>query len=244
MTSDAGNLAERVYLVTGAAAGLGRAISRSLAEAGATVILLDKDVAGLEAVYDEIEASGAPQAAILSLDLEGAEAGDYDQLVATVREELGRLDGIVHAAARLGGLAPITDYPPAVWNSVLATNLTGPFLLTRACLPLLEDAPDPAVVFVSDEVGQLGKAYWGAYAVSKAGLETLARMLAEESEQSSLRVHTVIPGPIATAIQSEAFPGAGPEEWPDPAERGPGFARLLADPQGLGASQRWHATEL
>ena len=244
MTRDAGNLAERVYLVTGAAAGLGRAISRALAEAGATVILLDKDVAGLEAAYDEIEALGAPQPAILSLDLEGAEAGDYDQLVATVREELGRLDGIVHAAAVLGGLAPIADYPPTVWTSVLATNLNGPFLVTRACLPLLEDAPDPAVVFVSDAVGEQGKAYWGAYAVSKAGMETLARILADESEQSPLRVHTVIPGPMATSIQSEAFAGATPEEWPDPAERAPGFARLLADPDGLGRSHRWQATEL
>lgn len=244
MTSNAGNLTERVYLVTGAAGGLGRAISRALAEAGATVILLDKEVAGLEAAYDEIETSGAPQPAILSLDLEGAEAEDYEQLVATVGEELGRLDGIVHAAAQLGGLAPIADYPPTVWTRVLAINLTGPYLITRACLPLLEEASDPTVVFVSDEVGEQGKAYWGAYGVSKAGMEALARMLADETEQSLLRIHTVIPGPMATHLQSEAFPGATPEEWPDPSERAPGFARLLADREGLGNHHRWQATEL
>lgn len=223
-----GRLAGRVYLVTGAAAGLGRAVSLGFAREGAVVVLLDRSMEGLEAVYDEIQAAGGPQAAIFALDLEGAGPEDYTRLAETLETELGRLDGLVHAAGRLGPLTPLDQYPPAEWSGLLQTHLTGPFLLTQACLPVLERAGDPSVTFVSDGVGVEPTAYWGAYAVSKAALEAFARILAEENEGASLRVNTVEPGAIRTALQQDAFPAADPDRRRDPAELLPLFLELAA----------------
>ena len=221
------DLTGRVYLVTGAGAGLGRAVSLAFARAGATVVLLDKEMKALEAVYDEIETAGGPQPAIFAADLEGAQPHEFHKLVETLESELGRLDGLVHAAARLGPLMPLATYPPEDWTAVLRVNLTAPYLLTQACLPLLEHAEDPSVTFVSDPVGAEPEAYWGAFAVSKAGLEGLAQVLARETERGAVRVNTVEPGPLRTSLQLEAFPAGDSAAWRDPAEVAPLFLEIV-----------------
>ncbi|MFA9461964.1 SDR family NAD(P)-dependent oxidoreductase [Thiohalorhabdus sp. Cl-TMA] len=235
--SQEGALRGRVYLVTGAGSGLGRAVSLAFAAAGATMVLLDKEVAHLEAVYDEIEQAGGPQPAIFAVDLAGAQPEDYSKLAETLEEELGRLDGVVHAAAILGALAPLEHFSPETWDKVLRVNLTAPFLLTQPLLRLLQQGQDPTVTFVSDSVGSEPHAYWGAYGVSKAGEEALARMLGEETEKAGIRVNIVEPGPMRTPLQEEAFPAATPEELPDPAELTQLFLELVA-PSGAPAHTR------
>ncbi|MFP4560249.1 MAG: SDR family NAD(P)-dependent oxidoreductase [Thiohalorhabdus sp.] len=227
-TPSAPTLKGRVYLVTGAGAGVGRAVSLAFAAAGATVVLLDKEVSRLEALYDEIEQQGHPQPAIFAVDLAGAQPEDYARLAETIEGELGRLDGIVHAAAILGALTPLEQFSPETWEKVLRVNLTAPFLLTQPLLRLLRQAEDPTVTFVSDEVGGRPRAYWGAYGVSKVGLEGLARMLGEETDQARVRVNVVEPGAVRTALQEEAYPAVDPAHWRDPADLAPLFLELAA----------------
>jgi NAD(P)-dependent dehydrogenase (short-subunit alcohol dehydrogenase family) len=238
-----GRLAGRVYLVTGAAAGLGRAVSLAFAREGATLVLVDRAMEGLEGVYDEIEAAGGAEPAILGLDLEGAQPEDYGKLAETLESEFGRLDGVVHAAARLGPLTPLEHYPAEDWSGLMRGHLTGPFLLTQACLDLLNRSEDPTVTFVTDWVGAEPTAYWGAYGVSKAALEAFARILAEEHERRPLRVNTVEPGPIRTALQNDAYPAGNPDDRRDPAELTAVFLELVAPTGAARHGERLRAAD-
>lgn len=209
-----GLLAERVILVTGAGQGLGRAVSLSCAKLGATVVLLDKEVKALESVYDQVEQAGGPQPAIYPMNLEGATAKDYEDLAANVEKELGRLDGLVHNAGWIGGLTPLKLYDVELWSRVITTNLHAPFLLTRAALPLLEAAPDPAVVFSAHECS---RAYWGAFGVAKAGQEAMLRILAAEYRGDRfMRVNGVDTGPLRTQMRTQHYPGENPNTHPTP----------------------------
>ncbi|MHB1239714.1 MAG: YciK family oxidoreductase [Gammaproteobacteria bacterium] len=204
-------LAQRVILVTGAAEGIGRAAARAYAAHGATVVLLDKAVARLETLYDEIEQAGHPQPAIYPMDLAGAQPNHYRELAGALRKQLGRLDGMLHNAAILGVLSPLEHYDAETWFRVMQVNLHAPFLLTHACMPLLRAAPDGSVVFVSDRVGRQGRAYWGAYGASKFGLEGLMQSLADELEnERHLRVNSVDPGVVNTRLRNQAYPGEDP----------------------------------
>ena len=234
----------RTYLITGAAGGLGRDLSLAFAREGATAVLLDRAMEGLEAVYDEIEAAGGPQPAIFALDLEGAQPEDYGKLAEALESELGRLDGIIHAAARLGPLTPLEHYPAEDWAGLMQGHVNGPFLLTQACLDLLRGSRDPTVTFVTDGVGAEPTAYWGAYAVSKAAVEALGRVLAEENDRGPLRVNTIEPGPIRTGLQNDAYPAGNPDERPDPADLAPAFLELVAPTGPAHHGQRLRAEDL
>jgi len=199
-------LAERVILVTGAGDGIGRAVSLAYAAHGATVVLLGKTIPKLEAVYDAIESAGGPEAAIYPMHLEGAKPHDYDELAAKLESTFGRLDGLVHNAANLPYLARIKDYAAEDWLKVMQVNLNAPFFLTQALLPLLLKAPDASVIFTGDAPGHRGKAYWGAYGVAKAGAENLVQLLAEELENTFVRVNSLDPGPTRTALRRRVFP--------------------------------------
>ena len=206
-------LAERVILVTGAGDGIGKAVSLAFAAHGATVILLGRTTPKLESVYDDIVAAGGAKPAIYPLDLEGAVPDDHRQLAERVESELGRLDGLLHNASLLGSLTPIKHYDPIEWLRVIQVNLHAPFLLTQACLPLLERAPSASVVFTSSSVGRRGRAYWGAYSVSKFAVEGLMQILADELEQNSrVRVNSVNPGRVRTAMRAAAYPAENPAE--------------------------------
>ena len=204
-------LAERVVLVTGAARGIGRAVARALAAHGATLVLLDRTVPELESLYDELVAAGAPEPGIYPLDLAGAEPGHYDELATRVEGTFGRLDGLLHNAAELSPLCPLEHCDPSDWARVLHVNLNAPFLLTRACLPLLRRAEDAAVLFTTDRVGAVGGAYWGAYAVSKSAVTGLMRVLAAEVEENTgIRVNAIDPGPARTPLRAAAYPAESP----------------------------------
>ena len=224
-------LAERKVLITGAGTGIGRASALTAAQAGATVILLDRRIPPLERVYDEIEAGGGPQPAIYPLDLLGAKPQDYTELAQRLNDSLNGLDALVHNAAELGRPCPIAHYNIETWFRTLQVNLNAPFLLTQACLPLLARAPAGIVVFVSDLAGRVGKPYAGAYGAAKAGLEGLMRTLAAElPDDSPVRSVSYDPGATHTALRALAYPGENPAELRSPSAAARGLSYLL-DPK-------------
>jgi NAD(P)-dependent dehydrogenase (short-subunit alcohol dehydrogenase family) len=209
-------LKDRVIVVTGAGDGIGRASALAAAARGATVVLLGRTVAKLEAVYDAIEAAGGAQPAIYPIDFQGATAHDFAVMAERFDQAFGRIDGIVHCAASFPYLSRIDDYEPEVWGQVLQVNLSAPFMLTQSCLPLLRRSQDASVVFLSDTVGRHGRAYWGAYAVSKFGLEGLMQVLADELTQTPIRVNSLDPGPARTNLRAQAYPVEDPAHLKPP----------------------------
>jgi NAD(P)-dependent dehydrogenase (short-subunit alcohol dehydrogenase family) len=209
-------LHDRVILVTGAGSGIGQAAAKKFAEHGATVILLGRNKRKLEETYDQIETNEYPTPALIPFDLEKAPKEDYYALGESLYQEFGQLHGLLHNAAKLSLLSRIDDYDPETWNSVIQVNLNAAFLLTQACLPLLRKAQEASILFTSDRMGRKGKAYWGAYGVSKFAVEGLMQTLAEELENSSIRVNTIAPGPTQTALRAWAYPGEDPKTLPLP----------------------------
>ena len=192
-----GLLDGRVILITGAGEGIGRALSLACAAHGSTVVLLDKAVKPLERVYDAIEATGGAQPAIYPMNLEGATAKDHADLAENIGREFGRLDGLVNHAGWIGAHDPLKHYDIELWSRVLMVNLHAPFLLTRSCLPLLEQAADPAIVFSTRDMRGSGD---GAYGIAKAGQEAMLGILASEHGTGSehpIRVNGVDSGPVA-----------------------------------------------
>ncbi len=232
-------LKDRVILVTGAGAGIGRAVAKSLGAHGATVILLGKTVNKLENVYDEILAAGGPLPGIYPMDLMGAKYTDYEQMVGALDKEYGRLDGLLHNAGILGERAPIEHHEIHIWQQVLQVNLTAPFLLTRACLELLYKSSDASVVFTASGVGRKARAYWGAYAVSKYGIEALSLTLADETEfRGTLRVNSLNPGAVRTAMRRQAFPAEDLSTLKTPEDILPAYLYLLGpDSKGITGQQ-------
>jgi len=204
-------LQNRIILVTGAGSGIGQSAARAFASHGATVILLGRTLSKLEETYDLIEEAGHPQPAIIPLNLESPSEQDYYSLGDTLYKEFGRLDGLLHNAAQLALLSRIDDYDLETWNKVVQVNLTAPFILTQACLPLLRKSEDASILFTSDRVGRTGKAYWGAYSASKFAIEGLMQTLADELENSNIRVNSIDPGPVRTAMRALAYPGEDPK---------------------------------
>jgi len=220
-------LKDRVILVTGAGDGIGKAAALAYAAHGATVVLLGKTISKLEATYDAIVAAGSPEPAIYPLHLEGAAPHDYEEMAAKIDEGFGRLDGILHNAASIPWLSRVDDYDAEAWVKMLQVNLTAPFLITQACLPLLRRADDAAVLFTGDAVGLQGKAYWGAYAAAKGGIERFMEVLAEELENSTIRVNAIDPGPTRTALRKRLYPGLDLTDTPTPESRMPLYLWLM-----------------
>jgi NAD(P)-dependent dehydrogenase (short-subunit alcohol dehydrogenase family) len=229
-----GELAGRVIAVTGATDGIGRAVALSAAAAGAEVLLLGRNLRKLKAVFGDIEAAHGQVVSMVPLDLEKALAGDYDRIAAAIGERYGRLDGLVHCAGILGAMTPIEHYDVPTWCRVLHVNLTAAFALTQVLLPLLRKSADGSIVFTSSSVGRRGRAYWGAYAVSKAGVESLTQVLAAELEgNSTVRVNALNPGRARTLMRRQAFPSEDLESLPQPESLTGPYIALLG-PAGAG----------
>ena len=210
-----GDFKGRAILVTGASDGIGRAVALALARAGAQVILHGRNVRKLEAVHAEIEKMGAPEASIVPLDLERALAADYEAVANAIDQRYGRLDGLLHNAALLGTLTPIEQYDVPTFMRVMHVNLTAAFVLTRQLLPLLRASADAAVLFTTSGVGNRGRAYWGAYSISKFAVEGFAQVLSQELENtSSVRVNVIDPGKVRTTMRRQAYPSEAPESLP------------------------------
>ena len=200
-------LKARIILITGASDGIGRALALHAADLGAQIILHGRSVGKLEKVYDEIESiDAAPRPSIAVLDLASADANSYKTLATSLSEEFGRLDGLVHNAGILGERYSIEQYDAVLWQQVMHVNVTAAFALTQVCLPMLQAAPDPSVIFTSSGVGRTGKAFWGAYAVSKFATEGLSQVLANEHRHDKLRVNCINPGATRTGMRLAAYP--------------------------------------
>jgi len=221
-------LKERVILITGAGQGIGRIAALTYAAHGATVILHGRKVRKLESVYDEIEASGGPQPAIFPLDLEKAGDNDFATLAEAIERQLGRLDGILHNAALLSGPSPLETQTLEQWLTLLRVNLAAPAALTRACLPLLKGSADASVIMTSDTHGHDPAAYWGGFAVAKAGVEVLVRIQAQEWEMiPGLRINVVIPGPVQSPQRSKTHPGEVKQSLRKPEDLMPAYLYLM-----------------
>ncbi|NKC14616.1 MAG: YciK family oxidoreductase [Gammaproteobacteria bacterium] len=206
----------RVILVTGAGRGIGRTAALTFATHGATTVLLGRKVPALESLYDDILAAGGPQPAIYPLDLLGANPSDYADMAGRLGGALGHLDGLLLNAGQLGTLGPLEHSDPEEFVRVLHVNLTANYLLCRACLPLMRQSADASIVLISSDVGRKGAAYWGAYSISKHGIEGLTQVLAGELEQTQVRVNALNPGAVRTAMRANAYPAEDRRGLPEP----------------------------
>ncbi|WP_449301890.1 SDR family NAD(P)-dependent oxidoreductase [Pseudoxanthomonas mexicana] len=197
-------LDQRVVLVSGAHGGLGSAAAVACARAGATVVLLGRKLPKLNRVYDAVAQAGA-EPLLYPLDLEGASPDDYAELADRLRAELGHLDGVLHCAVEFKGLTPLEHTDPAAFARVVHVNLTAPWWLSQACLPLLRQAQDAALVFALDDLERVGQPYWGAYGIAQHGLAAMVGMLHAELASSSVRVSALQPGPMRTGLRSRAY---------------------------------------
>jgi NAD(P)-dependent dehydrogenase (short-subunit alcohol dehydrogenase family) len=218
-------LQDRVILVTGAGDGIGAVAAETYARHGATVVLLGRTVRKLEQVYDRIVAGGGPKPAIYPLNLEGASLKDYQDMAAAIARELGGLNGILHNAALLGDITPVAHYDVQLWHRVMQTNLNGPYMLTRACLELLQSSAEPCIAFTAHRVEQ---AYWGAYGVSKSALLSLMNILADElSSHRPVRVNAIEPGEVQSPLTARAFPGKNLKSLPTVESIMPAYLYLM-----------------
>ena len=223
----ANNLKDKIILVTGATGGYGKVMSLAYAAAGATVILLGKNVRLLENVYDEIEQAGYPTPAIYPLNLEGATEKDYYEMAENIGNEFGRLDGVLHTAALLGAPTPFEHSDSETWFQVMQVNLNGPYLLTKHCIPLLKQSDHASLVFMTDD--KFG-AYWDAYAISKRAINGMMLTLSAEYEGSKLYVNTINPGKSRTALHIRAFPASSENDsHPRPEQHSDLFNYLMSD---------------
>lgn len=221
-------LTGKVVLVTGATGGLGEAIARACAAAGATVVIHGRIVRKLEALFDAIVAAGHPEPAILPLDLNNAAEADLDRAAGALRAELGHLDALAHTATMLGSLGPIEHQSFDRWLDVLRVNVGAAMGLTRAMMPLLAESADASVTFTLDSRGIAPRAYWGAYGVAKAGVAALAAILADEWEhRPALRVNAVVPGPMRSPLRTLTHPGEDKAGLPLPAALVPLYLHLI-----------------
>jgi NAD(P)-dependent dehydrogenase (short-subunit alcohol dehydrogenase family) len=202
-------LAGRVILVIGATGGLGRMASLAFARHGATVVIHGRDEKKLESIYDAIRAEGAPEPALLPLDMYRAKERDYDHVAHIVATQLGRLDGILHSAVHLDKLSPLADQTLDDWDNALRIYLVGPMLLTRACLPLLKASPQSSVIFTIEEHALSGSPLWGAFAATGAALACAVRIQAGELAGAP-RINALVPGAVHSPLRQQTHPGESP----------------------------------
>lgn len=230
----AGLLDGHVVLVTGAGDGIGAEAARTYARHGATVILLGRTVDKLEKVYDSIVDEGLPEPAIIPLDLQGATPSHYEQMTQTIKEQFGKLDGVLHNASVLGHLSAFKDIPADEWKTVMEINVNGTVFMTQALLPLLEQNDNASVIFTTSSVGREGRSFWGTYAASKFATEGIMQTLADEYRNKGVRFNCINPGGTRTNMRAQAFPAEDPETLKTPAQIMPLYLYLMGkDSEGI-----------
>jgi NAD(P)-dependent dehydrogenase (short-subunit alcohol dehydrogenase family) len=216
----------KVALITGGSRGIGRAIAAAYARAGARVFICGRNFADIEAALREIRAGGG---AIAGVAGDIARAEDVQRIVGAALERFGAIDVLVNNAGILGPREAIAEYPLDAWEEVIRINLTGLFLMTHEVLPAMLARRSGSIINVTSGVGRVGKAKWGAYAVSKAGLEGFTQVLAEEVKSAGIRVNAVNPAATRTQMRAQAYPAEDPMTLPVPDIVVPIFVYLAAD---------------
>ena len=224
MIKNSGRMHGRVALVTGASRGIGGAVARRYAEEGAQIIAVAQTVGGLEELDDDIRCISGQPATLVPLDI--TDATKIDEIGALIFERFERLDILVGNAAILGTLSPLSHITPEVWENVMAVNLTANWRLLRALDPLLRSSEAGRAVFVTSTVGAEARAYWGPYSISKAGLEMMTRIYAEEVSKTPVRVNLINPGATRTQMRAQAMPGEDPLKLALPSDRTNIFVEL------------------
>ncbi|MCP1659838.1 SDR family oxidoreductase [Neisseria perflava] len=211
------SLQNKIIMVTGASQGLGEQVAKAYAAAGATVVLVARHQKRLEKVYDAIVAEGCPEPFAICFDLLTAEDKEFDQFAATIAEATqGRLDGIVHCASYFNALSPLDFQTVADWVKLYRINTVAPMGLTRAMFPLLKESPDASVIFVGESHGETPQAYWGGFGASKAALNYLCKVAADEWERfPNLRANVLVPGAINSPQRIKSHPGESKSERKD-----------------------------
>ncbi len=224
-----GELKNKIILVTGANRGFGKAMTLDLAKAGATVIMLGRDLGSLETAYDEVVDAGFAEPILYPLDLEGATPEHYEQLQRDILDNFGQLDGLIHNAGIIGTMMPIEQYDLKLWYSTMQINVNAPFMLTQFLIPALSKSKDARILFLSSSVGRTAKAYWGAYGVSKFAIEGLSKTLAEELEKTNIRVNSLDPKRMRTEMRRTAYPAENSDNNPLPESISPAIVYLMSD---------------
>jgi NAD(P)-dependent dehydrogenase (short-subunit alcohol dehydrogenase family) len=225
----ANSLNNKTILVTGAGSGIGRQAALTYASLGATVILLGKTVSKLEAVYDQILAQDGAEPAIIPLDLHGATQQNYRDMAATIGNQFGRLDGALLNASMLGDLTPYGQIDQKIWHQVMQVNITAQHLMAQALIPTMLLAENSSLVFTSSGVGNRGRAFWGAYSVSKFATEGLTQVIADEYDNTSLRTNAIRPGATATPMRVRAYPAEDQNKIASPEDIMPLYVYLMSD---------------
>lgn len=223
------SLANKTILITGAGAGIGKAAALTYAKLGATVILLGKTVSKLEAVYDEIVSLGLAEPAIIPLDMKGATKQNYIDMSATIASQFGKLDGALLNASILGELSPFTQIHEQVFNDVMQVNVNAQYLLAQALIPTLQLAENASLIFTSSGVGNKGRAYWGAYSISKFATEGMMQVIADEYENSNLRTNAINPGATNTGMRASAYPAEDKDSLATADDIMPLYVYLMSD---------------
>jgi NAD(P)-dependent dehydrogenase (short-subunit alcohol dehydrogenase family) len=219
----AGRLAGKIALVTGASRGVGAAVAEAFAREGAHLVLAARTVGGLEEVDDKIRAAGG-SATLVPLDLR--DFIKIDELAAAIYERFKRLDILVGNAAEFGTFSPLGHIDPKLWSEIIDLNLTANWRLIRAMDPLLRAAEHGRAIFVTSGIARAPRAYWGPYAVSKAGLEALIKTYAAENEKTRVRANLIGPGVVRTRLRARVFPGEDPMTLPPPDTVAEAFVQL------------------
>jgi len=217
---------DKVILITGASDGIGKATAIECAKHGATVIIHGKTLPKLEALYDEITNAGYTEPVIYPLDFEKVTPEDCDTLNEVIHKEFGRLDGLFNNAGWLGASAPIQQHDIKLWHRVMQINLNAAFMLTQACIPLLNNKNNSSIVFTLDDKNT---AYWGAYSVAKAGLRSFMEILADEVDTTNINVKGLNPGKVRTNFRTRAFPAEDPTAHATPDDVAKVAAYLLSN---------------
>ena len=238
MSAEGQPLAGRVVLVAGAHGGLGREASMACAAAGARLVLLGRRVPRLNRLHKAIE-DGGGEATLYPLDLEGAGPDDYAEMAARIDEAFGGLDGVLHCAADFPGLTPLEHTDPAAFARAIHVNLTARWWLTQACLPLLRQADDSAVVFAIDDPERTTQDYWGGYGIAQAGLEALVSMLHAELAATPVRVSALRPQPMRSGVRAKAYVEREGLAAADPADFAPACVHLLSPAGAPHRGQIW-----
>ncbi len=222
------SLKDRVVMVTGAGSGIGKSAAIAYATAGATIILAGRTVEKLESVYDQIIEAGGKEPLIYPVNFEGATEDDFNELANQIDQQFGRLDGLLLNAGILGQRTPLAKYRQDVWDKVFRVNVSSQHLLTKALMPILEASENASVIFTTSGVGRVGRAFWGAYAVSKFAVEGMAQTWAAETEGlNSVRINCINPGATSTQMRATAFPAENPESIASPEDIMPAYLYLM-----------------